>query len=234
MALQDGLDQGPDEIARVLQRLGKGMVVRKLESPTLDFKMPSTSPKATFGNVAEAAVCFANSVGGTIVLGVSDDVAGPGTLVGTEIAPEILRRAVYERTSPGLDVTVDSLVVDGIALLVVTVPEGLEVYGTSTGRYCWRRGTDCLPMTADDVARLREERRGDDWSARSAPPWGPGRSGCDSARPGSRVAQRGTGARHRGAVSGQRHRPAAGTRAAHSGGSTDPRGLVDVRPSPCG
>ncbi|MGH3939518.1 MAG: RNA-binding domain-containing protein, partial [Pseudonocardiaceae bacterium] len=55
-----------------------------------------------------------------------------------------------------------------VALLVVTVPEGLEVYGTSTGRYCWRRGTNCMPMTADDVARLREERRGDDWSARSA------------------------------------------------------------------
>ncbi len=25
-----------------------------------------------------------------------------------------------------------------------------------------------MPMTADDVGRLREERRGDDWSARSA------------------------------------------------------------------
>lgn len=158
----------PDELAHVLQRLGKGTVARKLESPTPDFKVPSTSPKATFVNVTEAAVCFANSAGGTIVLGVSDDVAGPGALVGTEIAPEILRRAVYERTSPGLDVSVDSLVVDSVALLVVTVPEGLEVYGTSTGRYCWRRGTDCVPMTADDVARLREERRGDDWSARSA------------------------------------------------------------------
>ncbi|MGH3938744.1 MAG: AlbA family DNA-binding domain-containing protein, partial [Pseudonocardiaceae bacterium] len=72
----------------------------KLESPTLDFKVPSTNPKATFINIAEAAVCFANSVGGTIVLGVSDDVAGLGALVGTDVAPEILRRAVYERTSP--------------------------------------------------------------------------------------------------------------------------------------
>ncbi|MGH3903381.1 MAG: ATP-binding protein [Pseudonocardiaceae bacterium] len=157
-----------DEISRALHRLRKGTAARKLESPTLDFKAPSSSPKATFINIAEAAVCFANSVGGTIVLGVSDVVAGPDALVGIEVAPEVLRRAVYERTSPGLDVTVQSLVVDGVTLLVVTVPEGLEVYGTSTGRYCWRRGTDCLPMSADDVARLREERRGDDWSARSA------------------------------------------------------------------
>lgn len=44
-----------------------------------------------------ATVC--NSAGGTIVLGVSDDVAESGALIGTEVAPDILRRAVYERTS---------------------------------------------------------------------------------------------------------------------------------------
>jgi ATP-dependent DNA helicase RecG len=162
-----------DEISHALQRLRKGTVARKLESPTLDFKAPSSSPKATFINITEAAVCFANAVGGTIVVGVSDVASGPDALVGTNVAPEVLRRAVYERTSPSLDVTVKPLIVDGITLLVVTVPEGLEVYGTSTGRYCWRRGTDCVPMTADDVARLREERRGDDWSARSAGRGGP-------------------------------------------------------------
>lgn len=70
-----------------------------------------------------------------------------------------------------LDVAVEPLTVEGTTLLTVTVREGLEVYGTSTGRYCWRRGTDYPPMTADDVGRLREERRGDDCSARSAHRW---------------------------------------------------------------
>lgn len=34
-------------------------------------------------------------------------------------------------------------------------------------------GTDCLPMTAGDVGRLREERASEDWSARSAGRGGP-------------------------------------------------------------
>lgn len=85
-----------------------------------------------------------------------------------------LRRAIYERTSPGLDVTVDALIFDGVALLVVTVPEGLEVYGPRPGATAGGAASiDCLPMTADDVARLRQERRGDDWSARSARRGGP-------------------------------------------------------------
>jgi len=157
-----------DEVSLALKRLRKGTAARKLESPTLDFKAPSPSPRATFTNVAEAVVCFANATGGTVVLGVYDDNRWPDALVGIDLPAETLRRAVYERTSPALDVTVEPMVFEGVTLLKVTVPEGLEVYGTSTGRYCWRRGTDCHPMTADDVGRLREERRGDDWSGRSA------------------------------------------------------------------
>ncbi len=157
-----------DEVSGALKRLRKGTVARKLESATLDFKTPSTSQRATFINVAEAAVCFANATGGTVVLGIADDVAWPNALIGTDLPAETLRRAIYERTAPALDVAVEPLTFEGTALLLVNVGEGLEVYGTSTGRYCWRRGTDCLPMTADDVGRLREERRGDDWSARSA------------------------------------------------------------------
>lgn len=157
-----------DEVTRALQRLRKGTAARKLETPTLDFKAPSSSVRTTFTNVADAVVCFANASGGTVVLGISDDGPWPEALVGTDILPDTLRRALYERTSPSLDVTVEPLVVDGVNLLKVIVPEGLEVYGSSTGRYCWRRGTDCPPMTADDVGRLREERRGDDWSGRSA------------------------------------------------------------------
>jgi len=144
-----------DDVARALRQLRKGTAACKLES-------------LTFTNIVEAVVCFANSAGGTVVLGIADDKPWPDALVGTGMSSETLRRAIFERTSPPLDVAVEPLTVEGTTLLTVTVPEGLEVYGTSTGRYCWRRGTDCPPMTADDVGRLREERRGDDWPARSA------------------------------------------------------------------
>lgn len=162
-----------DELAAVLRQLRRGTRAKKLESHILDFKAPSNSAKDTFANLTDAAVCFANAAGGTIVLGVADDVPGLDAIVGTNLTAAAVRRAIHERTTPGLDVTVFDHVVDEKTLLVITVPEGLEVYGTTRGQYTRRRETDCTPMTADDVGRLREERASEDWSARSAGHGGP-------------------------------------------------------------
>ena len=156
------------DLEAALRRIRDGVAARKVESSVLDFKTPSAKLKDTLANLADAAVCFANAAGGTVVLGVADDVPGIAGIVGTELVAEGVRRGIYERTSPGLDVAVTAVEFEGARLLRIDVREGLEVYGTSIGRYSWRRGTDCMPMTADDVGRLREERRGDDWSARSA------------------------------------------------------------------
>lgn len=164
-----------DELAVALRQLRRGTRAHKLESQTLDFKAPARTVKETFANLTDAAVCFANSAGGTIVLGVADDVSGPQAIIGTDLTAPTVRRAIHERTRPGLDVTVFGETVGDRHLLIVVVPEGLEVYGTATGRYAWRRETDCLPMTADDVGRLREERASEDWSARSAGHGGPDR-----------------------------------------------------------
>lgn len=157
-----------DDVDTALRRVRSGTAARKLETAGLDFKMPSAKVKDTLANLAEAAVCFANAAGGTIVVGVADDVPGPEALVGSTIEPETIRHGVYERTVPSLDVVVSRFEFADVHLLRIDVPEGIEVVSSSSGRYSWRRGTDCLPMTADDVGRLREERRGEDWSARSS------------------------------------------------------------------
>jgi ATP-dependent DNA helicase RecG len=156
------------ELEAALRRIRAGVAARKIESSILDVKTPSAKLKDTLANLADAAVCFANAAGGTVVLGVADDVPGPAGIPGTDLAEDTVRRGIYERTSTGLDVAVTAVEFEGTRLLRIDVREGLEVYGTSIGRYAWRRGADCMPMTADDVGRLREERRGDDWSARSA------------------------------------------------------------------
>lgn len=157
-----------DEVVVALRRIRAGSRAHKSESSTLDFKAPSRKPRETLANLTDAAVCFANAAGGTIVLGVSDAEPGPGAFVGADMPPEAVRHGIFERTSPSLDVVAVPERFDGVDLVRVQVPEGLEVYGTKAGRYTWRRATECVPMTADDVGRLREERRGDDWSARSA------------------------------------------------------------------
>jgi len=162
---------------RAREALERGISAPKLEGLHLDFKTDKGDFKATAADVAEAAVCFANASGGTIILGVSDrasrDEAFPGTLVDAED----LRSKIHELTKPSLTVTVTVVSHAGATILVIDVPEGLEVYSTSKGAYSRRWADTCRPMTPTEVSRLNDERRGNDWSA------GPSGHGCDEADP---------------------------------------------------
>lgn len=61
-----------DEATAALVRIRGGSAAADLESETLDFKENRASTAETERLLAEAAICFANSAGGTVVLGVSD------------------------------------------------------------------------------------------------------------------------------------------------------------------
>jgi ATP-dependent DNA helicase RecG len=148
-----------------LQKILDGATAHSLETGQLDFKRPTDSRNDTALDIADAAVCFANAHGGTIVLGVADKTSGAPAFVGTELEPSWLRQRIYEVTVPALDAVVRELRFAKARLLEVVVQEGLDVY-QSRGRVPTRRfETSCLQMTPSDVSRLHEERRGSDWSA---------------------------------------------------------------------
>jgi len=137
-----------------------------LETRTLDFKVQGPGLRETGRLLAEAVVCFANAVGGTVVLGIDDKGTGPTAIVGTDLDPDIVRRLIHERTRPAITVDVRVESIRGVRLLVIPVPEGADVYQDSQGR-AYRRIDDqqCVTMSSQDQARLREERTGYDWSA---------------------------------------------------------------------
>ncbi len=139
-----------------------------LESQHLDFKTDKGSTKETWLDLSEAAVCFANAGGGTLVVGVADVATGPAAFVGTTLTPEVLRAKIHALTDPAIVVTVDTMTVADSRLLVVHVPEGLDVYSTTKGLVTRRWGTACLPMRPADVSRLDDERRGADWTSVSS------------------------------------------------------------------
>ncbi len=148
-----------------LQKILDGATAHSLESERLDFKRPTDSRNDTALDIADAAVCFANAHGGTIVLGVADKTPGPPAFVGTDLEPWRLRQRIYEVTVPALDVVVRELRFADTRLLEVVVQEGLDVH-QSRGKVPTRRfEVSCLQMTPSEVSRLHEERRGSDWSA---------------------------------------------------------------------
>jgi ATP-dependent DNA helicase RecG len=155
-------------IEEVLARLGQGQAASAFESQTLDFKRPGRTVKETLELLADAAVCFANAQGGTVVLGVDDKATTRhAALVGVEpaLSLDAVRRGIFERTRPNLTVSAEEHTVDGVRVLALTVVEGIELYSNAKGLATRRLGSDCLPFPPEQQLEVRRARGQLDWSA---------------------------------------------------------------------
>lgn len=152
-------------VPQALERVIAGSPADEVEHDQLDFKRQSDSRNDTVSGLADAAVCFANATGGTVVLGVADNLPGADALLGTDLDPAWVRRRIYEKTQPSLDVMAREFEYESVRLLEIVVQEGLDVYQVEGKAPRRRFQKSCLPMSTSDVARLHEERRGSDWSA---------------------------------------------------------------------
>lgn len=158
-----------EETKKAIEAIIDGAVPRDLETATLDFKRPKSSKRETLQMLVDAALCFANAEGGSVVLGVSDRDSGIESLVGADISPHEAQRQIYDSTKPPLLVDARPVSVghgdDRVVLLDIRVPQSLEIHSDTSGRAPRRVGTDCLPLDPIQQRMLQEERRGTDWSA---------------------------------------------------------------------
>lgn len=152
----------PTEVVDALDQIERGpRRPSDLESETMEFKSERGGHRKTLNKVAEAAMCLANSRGGTIVVGVENAVAGPSSFSGTAIDIHETRRYVFDSLTPGLTVTVLEYQHHGMRLLLVGVPAGATVHALA-GKVSRRIGRACLPLAPDQVAALHDERAGRD------------------------------------------------------------------------
>lgn len=167
-----------DPLGEILQRILDGATADSLETDLLDFKRdPHTvSGRGAPGNpqarlveeLVDAVVCFANGRGGRIVLGVDDRASSESAFVGTAADSTFLRNRIYGNTKPQLTVPIDEIEVAGARLLVITVPEGLDLVTDSKGKALRRSGTSCAPLSEDARRALAHERRNPDFTARAS------------------------------------------------------------------
>lgn len=165
-----------DPLSGALQRILDGVPASAVESETLDFKLdPATvtdrgalrNPQARLvEELVDAVVCFANARGGRIVIGVDDKTPGPRAFIGTQADPGFLRNRIHANTRPQLTVLIEEIDYADERLLVVTVPEGLDLITDSKGKALHRQGTHCVPLTEDARRSLAHERRNPDLTAR--------------------------------------------------------------------
>ena len=159
----------PEQIRSLLRRLD-GEPADAIESDILECKPWDPSPrrlKEQLAVIAESVVCLANARGGTIVLGVrdrtrsrADSITGVG-----DLDPDMVRRAIFDRTEPHLTVDIEPLIEPEGRLLLVRVPRGVVPHTTSDGLAKVRIGKECRPLTGAMLTQLVIERRAFDPTA---------------------------------------------------------------------
>jgi ATP-dependent DNA helicase RecG len=159
--------QLPIEAVRAIEALGEiaaGARAADLESDTLDFKREDASEGETARILLDAAICFANARGGVIVLGIDDRLAGTDAFLGAAIGIDTVRERIYSLSRPNIVVTVREHEQEGKRLILIDVPQGMEMHSDTKGRSSRRLGTACEPLTIAQAAALQDDRRRIDWS----------------------------------------------------------------------
>jgi ATP-dependent DNA helicase RecG len=167
-----------DPTTDVLRQLLNGANADSLETETLDFNRdphtvtgrgaPGNPQSRLVEELVDAVICFANARGGRIVLGVDDKATGPEAFIGTRADPSFLRNRIYGNTRPQLTVPIEEVMVGDARLLVITVPEGLDLVTDSKGRALCRTGTSCKPLDENARRALAHQRRNPDLTARTS------------------------------------------------------------------
>ena len=142
-----------------------------LEDQDLDFKKwDARSRNSAVKSAVDMAVCMANGDGGTVVFGVADRIKGrERAILGVppEIDPNLLKKAVYERTDPKITPVFEELSVpEGSGrLLLMQIYPGTPPYTDTAGRGTIRIGKDCVPLTGTLRRKIGVETGETDYTA---------------------------------------------------------------------
>ncbi len=133
------------------------MTPDELRDRILNWEDPHTDFKETVGNNIELAkdlVCFANSDGGQLVIGVAEDRG----VVGVPDVDQLLLKVddvAFQRCSPPVTVVPEVVRLDGREVVVLNVAKGDQrPYSTGEGRYYIRSGTRCRRASREELLRL--------------------------------------------------------------------------------
>src|SRR4030042_6863058 len=104
--------------------------------------------------LAKDIVCFANTDGGQLILGVTRE----GTIVGVTDADTVNRTVdniAFNNCEPPITVIQEVINEEGKAVVVVNIPKGDQrPYRTNRGRYYTRKSSGCFDASREELLRL--------------------------------------------------------------------------------
>jgi ATP-dependent DNA helicase RecG len=124
-------------------------IIAKGETEHIEFRSGGTQPEF----IARAVCAFLNRHGGRLFLGVGDQ----GQIVGVSDADSMAKRIdsqLPKMISPPALWTVEKMNVDGLNVIIIEVPEGLDKPYVTGGAIYFRRGTQVVPATRNEISEL--------------------------------------------------------------------------------
>lgn len=104
--------------------------------------------------LAKSIVCFANTDGGQLIIGISNS----GDIVGVEDLDEAVRKiddVAFNRCEPPISILPETVDMDGEIVLIINIPKGEQrPYRTKSGLYYIRSGNRCRQAAWQEVRRL--------------------------------------------------------------------------------
>lgn len=126
-------------------------LIQQGENTQIEFKSAALRPESA----AREIVAFANTFGGSLLIGVEDD----GSITGVESDLETWFANVSRNNIiPALTIDVQHAAMDGKTVCLVTVPKGQDrPYQTQDGKYWVRAGSTNRMATKEELSRLFQQ-----------------------------------------------------------------------------
>jgi ATP-dependent DNA helicase RecG len=127
-------------------------LLRQGENSSIEFKETLSRPES----IAKEIIAFANTQGGTLIIGVSDS----GVIKGLEVedTEEYFSNVARNNIIPAIDVQVEKIVLDDKNITVVTVPKGRDKpYQTLNHQFLIRVGSTNRVATQSELMRLFQQ-----------------------------------------------------------------------------
>ncbi|MEZ5534709.1 MAG: putative DNA binding domain-containing protein [Thiolinea sp.] len=126
-------------------------LIQQGENTQIEFKSAAARPES----LAREIVAFANTLGGSLLIGVEDD----GTITGIEPSLETwIANISRNNIIPALQLDVQEPQIDGKTICLVTVPKGEDrPYQTQDGKYWLRVGSTNRMATKEELSRLFQQ-----------------------------------------------------------------------------
>ncbi len=128
-------------------------IISQGESEIVEFKQELAETKSANRDIACEIAAFANSQGGSLIIGVRDD----GHIIGVQSSAQLEERLMNIASDliyPPVDLRFEVIEVDGVKVIVIEVPQG---YAKPYSPRYIRRGTTKRQATREEERRLFQE-----------------------------------------------------------------------------